>query len=213
MKPATPPAQSRVEDEGAGGASGAGASGPRRSKLVMAAFNVVVIIFLIVAAVVIWGKPRKKTQKTVSVPAEAQAEPGVLTVTLFFAARDAQSLVPERREIATQGGALEENIRSVIAELAIGPSGEAARVLPEGAALRAAFLDGEGNLYLDFGQELRSQHWGGAAGERLTIEALRQTIAANFAAVRSVRVLVGGEPIESIAGHIDAQQPITVGGR
>jgi hypothetical protein len=211
MKLPPPPAQSGVED---GSAEDAGATGrPARSKIVMAAVSATVLIFLIVAGVMMLGKPRKAPLKPVSLPAETEAEPGVLTVTLFFATPDAEGLVPERREIATKGGAIEDNIRSVIAELVSGPSGKAARVLPEGAALNTVFQDNEGNLYLDFGDELQSQHWGGASAERLTIESIRQTIAANFATVRSVRVLVGGEPIESIAGHMDAKQAIAVGGR
>ena len=208
MTSATPPG---VDESTAGGAA---PRAPTRSRPMIAAFNGTVIIFLLVAAVVIWRHERAKKPAVVALaPQEEPAHLGVLTVTLFFASRDAGELVAERREIAAGDGGIETMVRRVIDELGRGPAAGGSPVLPEGAALQTVFQDSDGIVYLDFSEAFRSRHWGGAAGERLTIEALRRTIAANFAAIQSVRVLVAGESVESIAGHIGVAHPITVGGR
>lgn len=180
----------------------------------MLIFNTAVIVFLIVAAISVLRHKGKKEEIPVAVvPIETPREEGVISVTLFFASKDAEGLVPERRDIAVGTDAIESAVRVVIGELAAGPKGEGAPVLPSGAAVERVFLDDEGMLTLDFDPSLREQHWGGTAAERLTLEALRQTIAVNFASVRSIQILIAGEAVESIGGHLDAMRALPVGGR
>ncbi|MFN0149469.1 MAG: GerMN domain-containing protein [bacterium] len=185
------------------------ASGAGRGNPMMMIFNTAVIVFLIVAAVSVLRNKNKADETPIAVaPSEVPREEGVLSVTLFFASKDAERLVPERREIAVADDAVESVIRNVIGELAAGPNGESAPVLPAGAVAERVFLDDEGMLTLDFDPSLREKHWGGSAAERLTLEAIRQTMAVNFASVRSVQILVGGETVESIGGHIDATRAL-----
>lgn len=189
--------------------------GGRRANPMMLVFNTAVLVFLVVAGISVLrhkGKAPEETPLAVA-PSAAPHEEGVLSVTLFFASADAQRLVPERREIAAGSDAIEATVRSVIGELAAGPTGDGAPVLPPGAIVERVFLDDEGTLTLDFDPSLRDSHWGGTAAERLTLEALRQTIAVNFSSVRSIQILVAGEPVETIGGHLDAMRALPAGGR
>jgi len=190
------------------------ARGPGRGNPIMLIFNTAVLVFLIVAGVsVLRHKEKKVEAPAVPVTSEAPSEEGVLSVTLFFASKDAERLVAERREIPVRNGEIESVARSVIGELAAGPKGDGAPVLPPGAVVERVFFDDEGTLTLDFHPSLRDQHWGGAAAERLTLDALRQTIAVNFSSVRSVQILVAGETVETIGGHLDAVRALPAGGR
>ena len=96
-------------------------------------------------------------------------------------------------------------------ELLRGPTSDAVSPLPEGTKLRRAYLDERSKvLYLDFSRELRTRHWGGSAGELLTIRALVTTIAANMPEVEAVQILVEGHEVETIAGHVETSEPFPV---
>jgi hypothetical protein len=177
----------------------------------MAVFNATVFIFLVVAAVFVFKhRGADKAQDAAPIPPELAAREGFTTITLFFGDADAFGLIPETREIPAEEGGFEARVRRVITELAAGPHGAGMPVLPEGTEVLRLFRDFDGTLFLDMNASFRDRHWGGAAGELLTLNALRQTIAANFAEVRGLQLLVEGDVVESIAGHVVADHPIPV---
>ncbi len=115
--------------------------------------------------------------------------------------------VRERREILASG-VREEEIRRLLVELMRGPTGEASNVFPTQTRLEDVFWDGEGELTLSFSEHLRSDHPGGSRAETATIQALLGTLKANFPDVLRVRILVEGETVSSIAGHVDISRPL-----
>lgn len=187
------------------------AKADRIGRHVMAIFNLSVIIFLLVAAVSVWKHRGKGGPEQLAETEELQpAREGFVTVTLFFADSDGAGLLSETREVPAAEGDFEARVRCVIDELASGPEGDGAPVLPPDTEVLRLFKDFEGTLYLDMNAAFRTGHWGGAAGELMTIHALRRTIAANFPEVHGMQLLVDGEVVETIAGHVTANQPIPV---
>lgn len=182
---------------------------PRTYGLVVAALLVIVAgLFL-----VLWRLGEKRERLPGGEPPpppEAQALPPTRSVLLYFGGEDGEGVVAELREVrATEG--VEAEARALLQELLRGPLQGATRTIPSGTRLLKVFFDrSAARLYLDFSRELRTNHWGGSAGELLTIRSLVGTVASNLPAVKSVQLLVEGEEVESIAGHVDCRSPFPV---
>lgn len=134
---------------------------------------------------------------------------GIQSVTLVFADRAASGVVEERREIAVPRDRA-GRAKRILSELAAGPTQSGVRTLPYGTRVLSVFFDEQGGVFVDFSRELVDNHPGGSTGELLTIRSVVQTLATNFPDIESVRFLVEGEEVETIAGHIDASVPFLV---
>ena len=98
----------------------------------------------------------------------------------------------------------------VVNELLKGSANTAvARPFPADATLRAAYLLPDGNAIIDLGGPTLSGGWNaGSHQEMMAVYAMVQTIASNFPQVRRVRLLINGEPAETLAGHIALSHPL-----
>lgn len=123
-------------------------------------------------------------------------------VALYYESPD-MLLVPERRDVA-----LPENpaaaLHMVVGELLKGSANPAVpRLFPEDAVVRAVYLLPDGNVLVDLGGNTLVQGWPtGSHQELMAVYSLVQTITANFAEAKRVRILVNGAPAETLGGHI-----------
>lgn len=133
------------------------------------------------------------------------------SVLLFFADADGEGLVPERRELAMANGGREEFVRLLVDELARGPlAGEGWPTWPGRFRVKGVFFDDLGELYVDLlGEALGDWTWG-TSSEILAIRSLVRTLAASFPEVVRVGILVDGNAVESLGGHVDARHPFEV---
>ncbi len=174
--------------------------------------HVIIAILVLVLAVAIVVLRERETPQEIE-PREAISEdlgPGVQSVVLAFADREGLGMVEERREIAVpeDPGA---RAKRILEELADGPKDRGlVRTIPKDTTVRSVVFDDAGGAFVDFSRELVANHPGGSTGELLTIRSIVRTLSANFPEVESVRVLVEGKEIETIAGHIDASVPFLV---
>ena len=132
---------------------------------------------------------------------------GTRTVDLTFP-DDEGRFVTETREIVGDDH-LEQEVRHVVEELITGPK-EGVHPLPANTKILDVFFDGDGELTLNFSDDLRTDHPGGSEAEMATLRCLVATIATNFPAVDRVRVLVDGESVPTLAGHADLSEPLKV---
>ena len=126
---------------------------------------------------------------------------GRIQVKLYVLARSGRELATETEEIL-YSPSLQQQAKEVV-RLLLRRSG----AIPRGVSLRELFITSQGVAYLDLSQELVSNHTGGSSGEELTVFSLSQTLIANFPAVKTVRILVEGREIQTIAGHLDLTIP------
>jgi spore germination protein GerM len=78
------------------------------------------------------------------------------------------------------------------------------RVYPADTVIRAAYLLPDGTAFVDLGGPTLMNGWGtGTHAELMAVASLVQTLAANFPEVKKVRLLINGEPAETLAGHIN----------
>jgi len=59
----------------------------------------------------------------------------------------------------------------------------------------------------DFSKELVERHWGGTAGELMTVYGIVNTLG-ELPGVKQVRITVEGRPLETLAGHLDLREPL-----
>jgi germination protein M len=63
-------------------------------------------------------------------------------------------------------------------------------------------------LVLDFTHELQTNHMGGSTSELLTVYSIVNTMTQNMNGIRKIQMLVEGEEIETLAGHLDLTKPL-----
>jgi germination protein M len=128
-----------------------------------------------------------------------------VTVVLYFP--DSQAMYLEREEQTVEAAQGETYEVLAVKALIEGPAVEGhGKVIPEGTELLSLEIV-EGVAYVDFSEEFVKNHWGGSAGETMTIFSVVNTLTES-PNVRAVMFLVEGEKLESLAGHIDITGPI-----
>jgi Sporulation and spore germination len=136
------------------------------------------------------------------------AAAGKARLTLYFPGRQDGLLRPEEREIDKPADAVAV-VRAVVAELAAGPrQADLMPALPDKVSLRNAFVPEGGLVVVDLNVD---PAWARAAGgeeEQTTVAALVDSLLQNVARAQRVRILVAGNPVETLAGHVDLTRPL-----
>jgi sporulation and spore germination protein len=137
----------------------------------------------------------------------APTTPGAMVrVTLFFPAAADSRLRPEERDIPRPSGP-SAYLKALFLELQKGPH-QASLVgpIPDKIHMRNAFLLPEGQAVLDLSVDAGLAF---GSDEELTIVAsLVDTVLQNVADTTRVRILVNGEPAETLGGHVDLTRPL-----
>ncbi|HKL48911.1 MAG TPA: GerMN domain-containing protein [Desulfuromonadales bacterium] len=173
--------------------------------------HLVLIMAALVVAVAVVGfllgrssQPGEEKAPLLEQAGSSEAETQELT--LYFAARDGNHLVAENRESPDcEKG--DDCLRMAVEALLEGPEGPLGPVLPPSTALLAAGEE-DGTAVLDFDRSFIDLHPGGSSSELVTVYGLIDTLAVNFPHIRKLRILVEGEEVETIKGHVDLRKPI-----
>ena len=180
----------------------------RRATLLLAAG--VVLSFLALGALLLSYFTRTPGVEEVAVIRELEIPTGTRSVTLYFAAANAESLVAENRQIL-EPASVSQSARALIEELVIGPRGSSLRrVLPAETHVRHVFFDEEGQVYIDFSPALRKTFRGGSTAEYLLLSSLVRTLSANLPTVAAISLTSGGRPMESLGGHFPVKGSLEV---
>lgn len=113
-------------------------------------------------------------------------------------------LVPVKRQVAR-----EQNMpKAAMEELLAGPApgSELLPSVPPGTKLRDLQIE-ERMAVVDLSREVIDNFNGGARMEWLLLAAIANTLT-EFPQIDSVQILVDGEKVESIGGHVEADRPI-----
>jgi len=123
-------------------------------------------------------------------------------VALYFSDLNERFLVPEKRYIPKRKNSndqAEEVVRALIA----GSKTGLVNTFPEGTKLQDVRVEKDGTARVSFGKNLIELHPGGSTGELATIYSLTNTLISNIPNVKRVRILIEGEKLTTIKGHID----------
>lgn len=124
-------------------------------------------------------------------------------LTLYFGNKDATGVTPEEREVVKSDKPLEQLI---IGELVKGPATGLARTIPAETRLLSVTVK-DGVATVDFSREVQTKHWGGTAGEAMTIHSVVASLT-ELDYIKKVQFLVEGKKEEAIWGHADTTRPI-----
>ncbi|MDY0267573.1 GerMN domain-containing protein [Trichloromonas sp.] len=139
-------------------------------------------------------------------PPPSEPPPVMREVQLYFATVAGDGLEAETGRIE-DCPELEECLRRTLEVLVAGPKGALVPVLPPRTRVQTVTIDGT-TAWVSFSRELVSGHPGGSMSELLTVQALANTLAANFSHIRQIRILIEGEPVQTLKGHVDLRGPI-----
>ncbi|MEZ5417535.1 MAG: GerMN domain-containing protein [Vicinamibacterales bacterium] len=140
--------------------------------------------------------------------APAPAAAPHISATLYFVSEDGVTLqgvptdVPLRDTPDAQARALVE------AQLAAEPPAPLARAVPAGARVRAAFVTGRDDAYVDLDGTFVTGLAGGSHNELLATYAIVSVITTNLNPVARVQILIDGREVETLTGHVDLREPL-----
>lgn len=143
--------------------------------------------------------PYKEEKKEVEpVPTEEMVE-----VNLYFSDSQAMYLVPEKRKIPQTPSLA----RQAVIELIKGPeSSDFYTTIPEGTQVNEVYI-ADGIAYVDLSEEIFKNHPGGSSGELMTVYSIVNTLT-EIPPIKSVQILVEGNEMKSLVGHIDISMPL-----
>ena len=121
---------------------------------------------------------------------------------VYFANQQASYLVAKDKEVK------KNNLYSnLVKDLIQGPTADdlVATIPPQTKLLGITIKDKI--AVVNFSKELKESHWGGTAGETMTVYSVVNTLA-QFNEVDKVKILIAGEEIETLAGHMELTQPL-----
>jgi spore germination protein GerM len=131
-----------------------------------------------------------------------------LHVLIYFPATEGDGLSGEPREIFLTK-APGDRAKQVLAELIAGPTQPTSlRALPHGTLLRQVYVLDDGTAWVDFSRDLRVGLGGGSAGELFAVYAIVNSVALNIPEIHRVGILIDGEPVETLNGHVDLRRPL-----
>ena len=149
-------------------------------------FVFVVLAAIVAAAGLGWREARRRADTAAIAAAEPDTvQTGVRAMTLWFAATDADSLVPEARDLPDRDD-LHERVASLVAALDEGPTRRGLPVLPPGTAVLHAYLADDGLLTLDLSRAFQQGFHGGTRAEAFAIDAVVRTLRDNVPEVKRV---------------------------
>jgi hypothetical protein len=93
--------------------------------------------------------------------------------------------------------------KQVLDTLLAGPVDSELRTLPPDAALLAFYILPDGTAIADFSEALATSIPSGVQSEQLAVDSITKTLEANVPQVRRLRILIHGQQVETLAGHLD----------
>jgi len=103
--------------------------------------------------------------------------------------------------------------KQILNTLLAGPVDPEARTLPPDAALLAFYILPDGTAIADFSEALATAIPSGIQSEQLAVDSITRTLEANVPQVQRLKILIHGQEVETLAGHLDLTQtfPVSTG--
>jgi spore germination protein GerM len=139
--------------------------------------------------------------------AAAPANARKIRARLLYVSDDGVRLSPVEQEVTYGEGTIEQAKQIIEAQIAP-PKAPLVSAIPPGTKLRTIFVTSKGEAYVDFSTDLRTNHPGGTANEILTVYTLVGALTMNVPAIKGVQILIDGQEVDTLAGHLDLRHPL-----
>jgi spore germination protein GerM len=136
----------------------------------------------------------------------AISEQGRLTRHLYYLDEDHRFLKAEERTLV-EGDSVVEQAKETVKALIDGPQGRLLPTIPRETRLLSLYLSADGIAYVNFDRTIREEHSGGCLSEFFTVFSIVNSLSLNIPEISAVKILVEGQELKTIAGHIDTRFP------
>ena len=131
-----------------------------------------------------------------------------IKATLYFASEDGLRLVPAQHDVELAEGVVAQARSIVEAQLSAEAPPPLASTIPRGATLRGIFVSERNEAFVDLDPAIRSAHPGGTLQELMTVYTIVNALLTNLPTLREVQLLIGGQEVDTLAGHVDLRRPL-----
>jgi len=182
---------------------------PRNLRIVIGILSVAVLLGLI-SLHALHNRIQKMAETETS---EGQArrevlEPAISTPTdvkvkakIFWAAA-ADRCAPVEIELPLSADPV-QRARQVVHALIADPPTPEQRTIPADTILLGFYVLPEGTAIADFSDALASEYPSGIMSENLAVDSIARTLESNVSTVRRLKILIHGQEVETLAGHVD----------
>lgn len=130
-------------------------------------------------------------------------------INLFLLDPTSLTLVPVKTERRLHRTELTKRLSQVVTALIQETPPNFRNTIPRGTLLNESYIDTQQTAYLDFSNHLSDGHIGGTTAELLTITAILKTVFDAFPDdIKQVQILIDGEEVKTLAGHLNLSQPL-----
>jgi spore germination protein GerM len=163
-------------------------------------------------------RKRVKTTAKITEPSEEQArreltqavapspsDPVVKVRMFWISPEDESALAPVTIQLALSKDPV-LRAKQVLNTLLAGPVDSDLRTLPPDAALLSFYLLPDGSAVADFSEALATSSPSGIQSEQLAVDSIARTLEANVPQVKRLKILIHGQELDSLAGHVDLTQ-------
>ena len=180
-----------------------------RRSIIVGLFGVMTAVMIVIAGVVFI--PRWFAPATVEVPradaAESREATGRIRASLFYVAEDGLHLTTVDADVPYGATPADQARALVEAQLQAAPA-PLAQSIAEGTKVRQVFVADDGTAFVDLSKEAVSNHRGGSLDELFAVYALVNAVTVNLPAIKGVQILVEGQEVDTLAGHVDLRHPL-----
>jgi len=131
-----------------------------------------------------------------------------IAVTLYFSDANERFLVPEKRFIGKSKTPVQQAGEIVKAILDGSKTGKV-NTFPLEVKLKDLKIEKNQTAFVSFSKSLVQNHPGGSTSEMATVYSLTNSLTANIPEIKSVRILIEGQEVDSLKGHISLKQPFS----
>jgi len=151
------------------------------------------------------GNQRTEEQarrEVMQIPISTPTDVKVKAQMYWLSANSPLSLEAATIELPLSADPVERARQLLIALVADAPTPNQ-RTLPPDAILLAFYLQPDGTGVADFSDALSAETPSGIQSEQLTVDSIVQTLGANVSLIRQLKILIHGQEVETLAGHLD----------
>lgn len=180
-------------------------------------FTIAGLILAVVAAAIYFPMLQKRVKRSAKLQQQSEeqarrelaqslavnpSDPRVKAKLFWASDSDNSSLAPAAVELPLSSDPV-LRAKQVINTLLAGPVEPELRTVPPDAVLLAFYLLPDGTGIADFSEALATSIPSGIASEQMAVDSITRTLEANVPQVQRLRILIHGQEVETLAGHLD----------
>jgi hypothetical protein len=147
------------------------------------------------------SEEQARRELTQTLPANP-GQPRVKAVLFWSSGNDDGTLAPTAVELPLADDPVLRS-KQVLNTLLAGPVDTELRTVPPDAVLLAFYLLRDGTGIADFSEALATAIPSGIQSEQMAVDSITRTLEANVPQVQRLKILIHGQEVETLAGHLD----------